>query len=128
MSGYTLQANLLPRSPTVRFHTSKLAVRSGYEISRKADGWYAVRSLKMRSAANLILMNNFSTFYLEAIARLLTCGMVDLRYPLARCHLFGMYLTNRFHFAVRLYSDNAKMTSKHGNYNCFFFFFFFCNL
>ena len=24
------------------------------------------------------------------------------------------YLTNRFHFAVRLYSDNAQMTSKHG--------------
>ena len=24
-----------------------------------------------------------------------------------------MYLTNRFHFAVRLYSDNAQMTSKH---------------
>ena len=23
-------------------------------------------------------------------------------------------LTNRFHFAVRLYSDNAQMTSKHG--------------
>ena len=25
-----------------------------------------------------------------------------------------VYLTNRFHFAVRLYSDNAQMTSKHG--------------
>ena len=25
-----------------------------------------------------------------------------------------MYLTNRFHFAVRLYSDNAQMTSKRG--------------
>ena len=25
-----------------------------------------------------------------------------------------MKLTNRFHFAVRLYSDNAQMTSKHG--------------
>ena len=24
------------------------------------------------------------------------------------------YLTNRFHFAVRLYSDNAQMTSKRG--------------
>ena len=24
------------------------------------------------------------------------------------------YLTNKFHFAVRLYSDNAQMTSKHG--------------
>ena len=24
------------------------------------------------------------------------------------------YLANRFHFAVRLYSDNAQMTSKHG--------------
>ena len=24
------------------------------------------------------------------------------------------YLTNRFHFAVRLYSDNAQMTSKCG--------------
>ena len=24
------------------------------------------------------------------------------------------YLTNRFHFAVRLYSDKAQMTSKHG--------------
>ena len=26
----------------------------------------------------------------------------------------GIYLTNRFHFAVRLYSDNAQMTSKRG--------------
>ena len=26
----------------------------------------------------------------------------------------GSYLTNRFHFAVRLYSDNAQMTSKRG--------------
>ena len=26
----------------------------------------------------------------------------------------GEYLTNRFHFAVRLYSDNAQMTSKRG--------------
>ena len=25
-----------------------------------------------------------------------------------------IYLTNRFHFAVRLYSDNAQMTSKRG--------------
>ena len=25
-----------------------------------------------------------------------------------------IYLTNRFHFAVRLYSDNAQMRSKHG--------------
>ena len=25
-----------------------------------------------------------------------------------------LYLTNRFHFAVRLYSDNAQMTSKRG--------------
>ena len=25
-----------------------------------------------------------------------------------------VYLTNRFHFAVRLYSDNAQMTSKCG--------------
>ena len=24
------------------------------------------------------------------------------------------YLTNKFHFAVRLYSDNAQMTSKRG--------------
>ena len=24
------------------------------------------------------------------------------------------YLTNRFHFAVRLYSENAQMTSKYG--------------
>ena len=24
------------------------------------------------------------------------------------------YLTNRFHFAVRLYSDNVQMTSKRG--------------
>ena len=24
------------------------------------------------------------------------------------------YLTNRFHFALRLYSDNAQMTSKRG--------------
>ena len=27
------------------------------------------------------------------------------------------YLTNRFHFAVRLYSDNAQMTSKRGENN-----------
>ena len=27
---------------------------------------------------------------------------------------FMVYLTNRFHFAVRLYSDNAQMTSKRG--------------
>ena len=27
---------------------------------------------------------------------------------------FLKYLTNRFHFAVRLYSDNAQMTSKRG--------------
>ena len=26
----------------------------------------------------------------------------------------GFKLTNRFHFAVRLYSDNAQMTSKRG--------------
>ena len=26
----------------------------------------------------------------------------------------GIYLTNRFHFAVHLYSDNAQMTSKRG--------------
>ena len=26
----------------------------------------------------------------------------------------AIYLTNRFHFAVRLYSDNAQMTSKRG--------------
>ena len=25
-----------------------------------------------------------------------------------------VYLTNRFHFAVRLYSDNVQMTSKRG--------------
>ena len=25
-----------------------------------------------------------------------------------------LYLTNRFHFAVRLYSDNTQMTSKRG--------------
>ena len=28
--------------------------------------------------------------------------------------LIVFYLTNRFHFAVRLYSDNAQMTSKCG--------------
>ena len=27
---------------------------------------------------------------------------------------FIIYLTNRFHFAVSLYSDNAQMTSKRG--------------
>ena len=27
---------------------------------------------------------------------------------------FVNYLTNRFHFVVRLYSDNAQMTSKRG--------------
>ena len=26
----------------------------------------------------------------------------------------GYYLTNRFHFAVRLYSDNVQVVSKHG--------------
>ena len=30
-------------------------------------------------------------------------------------HFLGVvHLTNRFHFAVRLYSDNAQMMSKHG--------------
>ena len=29
-------------------------------------------------------------------------------------HFIDIYLTNRFHFAVRLYSDNAQMTSKRG--------------
>ena len=29
-------------------------------------------------------------------------------------HFAILYLTNRFHFAVRLYSDNAQMTSKRG--------------
>ena len=33
-------------------------------------------------------------------------GYADKPYP--------WYITNRFHFAVRLYSDNAQMTSKHG--------------
>ena len=28
--------------------------------------------------------------------------------------IVGNCLTNRFHFAVRLYSDNAQMTSKRG--------------
>ena len=28
--------------------------------------------------------------------------------------LRNVSLTNRFHFAVRLYSDNVQMTSKHG--------------
>ena len=28
--------------------------------------------------------------------------------------LNSYYLTNRFHFAVRLYADNAQMTSKRG--------------
>ena len=32
----------------------------------------------------------------------------------ALCASFAIYLTNRFHFAVRLYSDNAQMTSKRG--------------
>ena len=31
-----------------------------------------------------------------------------------RIFFFFLYLTNRFHFAVRLYSDNAQMTSKRG--------------
>ena len=31
--------------------------------------------------------------------------------------VLAMCLTNRFHFAVRLYSDNAQMTSKHGKNN-----------
>ena len=31
-----------------------------------------------------------------------------------RTFLVLRYLTNRFHFAVRLYSDNAQMTSKRG--------------
>ena len=30
------------------------------------------------------------------------------------CEYFDLGLTNRFHFAVRLYSDNAQMTSKRG--------------
>ena len=33
---------------------------------------------------------------------------------LRRRHEIKGYLTNRFHFAVGLYSDNAQMTSKRG--------------
>ena len=29
-------------------------------------------------------------------------------------YYYYYYLTNRFHFSVRLYSDNAQMTSKRG--------------
>ena len=41
----------------------------------------------------------------DSVNAILECG--DLLIP-------GRYLTNRFHFAVRLYSDNAQMTSKRG--------------
>ena len=46
------------------------------------------------------------------------CKIIRLEhYTITRWQLMfsvGRYLTNRFHFAVRLYSDNAQMTSKRG--------------
>ena len=38
----------------------------------------------------------------------------SVRYQSTDARQNGIYLTNRFHFAVRLYSDNAQMTSKRG--------------
>ena len=37
-----------------------------------------------------------------------------LRYPCFAFYYNDTYLTNRFHFAVRLYSDNTQITSKRG--------------
>ena len=43
------------------------------------------------------------------------CGFVtSSTQPSAVPVFLWLYLTNRFHFAVRLYSDNAQMTSKRG--------------
>ena len=40
-----------------------------------------------------------------------SCRVRDQRFQVDHAYC---YLTNRFHFAVRLYSDNAQMTSKRG--------------
>ena len=40
--------------------------------------------------------------------------LIDKFYHESEGHRMGVNLTNRFHFAVRLYSDNAQMTSKRG--------------
>ena len=39
--------------------------------------------------------------------------LTSLYHNFANLYKCKYYLTNRFHFAVRLYSDNAQMSSKH---------------
>ena len=41
-------------------------------------------------------------------------GNYDISVQVSGISVVSYYLTNRFHFAVRLYSDNAQMTSKRG--------------
>ena len=49
----------------------------------------------------------------ESVDEILKCNHSNESYR-AVFYCTAVYLTNRFHFAVRLYSDNAQMTSKRG--------------
>ena len=53
----------------------------------------------------------FNFLYLHVL--LLSCVTLYISFLILRYLHVANNLTNRFHFAVRLYSDNAQMTSKH---------------